>query len=94
MDFRTFVDKREGVIDADGNIRYGKLMAPDQIHFRRMNLDDSLKPSYWDMSVPNFYYLDEKLKDKLRIWAQNTPEFEDEKIHINNIPRGRIRDFT
>ena len=96
MNFREFVDqpkKTEGIIDQDGNIRYGAIEGPKCIYFRRVNLDDSLKPSYWDFSVPNFYYLDERIKDKLKIWAQNMPEFEDEKIHINNIPRGRIRDF-
>jgi hypothetical protein len=96
MNFREFIkpNKTEGIIDIDGNIHYGEMSGPDCIYFRRMNLDDSIKQSYWEMSVPNFYYLDDHLKEKLKIWAQNMPEFEDEEVHINNISRGRIRDLT
>jgi hypothetical protein len=96
MTFKDFVNqpnKKQGIIDPDGNIRYGEIFSPNCIYFKRMNLDGSLKPSYWKMSIPNFYYLDEKIKDKLKTWAQNMPEFEDEMIHINNIPRSKIRDL-
>ena len=97
MTFLEFIysspNKSEGIIDPNGNIKYGKIFAHNQIYFRRVNLEGSLKKSYWEMSIPNFYYLDEKVKDKLRIWAQNMPEFADESVHINNIPRGTIKDL-
>jgi hypothetical protein len=92
--FYSSPNKTEGIIDPDGNIKYGEIFSPTQIYFRRMNLEGSLKKSYWDMSIPNFYYLDEKVKDKLKIWAQNMPEFEEEMVHINNIPRCIIKDLT
>ena len=99
MNFREFEalnpNKREGTIDPNGNIRYGNIADASHIHFKRINLDGSLKPSYWDITFPEVYHdcYTEKEKEKLKVWAQNMPEFGNEMVHIYDIPRCKIRDL-
>ena len=101
MRFRDFINqpnKKEGTIDPDVNIHYGNIPNPSHILFRRINLDGSLKQSYWDITFPGSYpgyhnYYTDNERNKLKIWAQNMPEYQDEEIHVYNIPRGTIRDL-
>ena len=82
MNFREFLEepsKKFGIIDHKGNISYErKSMSPGDIGFTRCNLDGSLRPSFWVIHSKNA----EDVLPKLKIWAQNAPQFHDEEVWI------------